>query len=125
MSEEQQQITIEQFKADCEEIVKISNKLGDTWRLHEKDNVVWLESHCVRVLPPAPAPAAGEAEAGLAVQALYEVHHSLSYGVPLLLARFTAASGQLLDHELVRSRLLGGAVTADMVSTLAQLYIIE
>lgn len=117
MSEEQQQITFEQFKADCEEIVKISNKLGDTWRLHEKDNVVWLESHCVRVLPPAPAPAAGEAEAGLAVQALYEVHHSLSYGVPLLLARFTAASGQLLDHELVRSRLLGGAVTADMVST--------
>ena len=114
MSEEQQQITFEQFKADCEEIVKISNKLGDTWRLHEKDNVVWLESHCVRVLPPDPA--AGEAEAGLAVQALYEVHHSLSYGVPLLLARFTAASGQLLDHELVRSRLLGGAVTADMVS---------
>ena len=82
----------------------------------EKDNVVWLESHCVRVLPPAPAPAAGEAEAGLAVQALYEVHHSLSYGVPLLLARFTAASGQLLEYELVRSRLLGGAVTADMVS---------
>ena len=116
MSEEQQQITFEQFKADCEEIVKISNKLGDTWRLHEKDNVVWLENHCVRVLPPAPDLAAGEAEAGRPVQALYEVHHSLSYGVPLLLVRFTAASGQLLDHELVRSRLLGGAVTADMVS---------
>ena len=52
----------------------------------------------------------------LTVRASHQVHYSLSYGVPVLLTRFSLVSGELLGYEEVRRRILHPEVTQDMVS---------
>ena len=128
--EEQLQISYEQFQDDCEDLVKLSNEIGDRWRLCRKNQLVWIEYTCHLVLNDDNV---SEQCDGVqmqeddkdenevkrktsTIQSIYEVHYSLSYGVPVLYCRFSSISGELLDYDIVRTKVLGHDVTNDMVS---------
>jgi len=105
----QLQINSEQFQQDCEQLVKVSNDLGDSWSLCRQGNDVWLENIVFKCF--------NEGEpTSRTVQSTYEIHYNLSYGVPVLYCRFSSMSGELLDHDTVKDLILGDNVTSEMVS---------
>ena len=111
MDDEGQQISYEQFQSDCKEIQEISDKLGDSWQLHDSvgNNLhLELQQYGQMVLE-------NDCQSAT-VQTQYQVHYSFSFGVPVLLCRFSHLSGELIDYGVVRERLLGTCVTTDMIS---------
>ena len=110
--EEQQQISYEQFQEDCKEIKEISDKIGDSWQLNFEGNIVSLELQQYKQMCLSDDDDCHEAT----VQTLFQVHYSLSYGVPVLLCRFSQLSGEMIDYEVVRECVLGTDVTNDMIS---------
>ena len=130
-TDDQVQISYEQFQEDCEKIVKLSDEIGDRWRLCNKNQIIWIEYNCHQVLFDKDGDDSLECdgvqkqdgddkdEANITsstIQSIYEVHYSLSYGVPVLYCRFSSNSGELLDYDIVRTKVLGHDVTNDMVS---------
>ena len=110
-TEEKEDLSYGQFCADVERVVRLSDSLGDTWRLGRQADTVWLElSSCLTVVSEG---------AVKPVTCQYEVHYSLSYRVPVLLVRFSWSSGELVDHETVRREVLGERISYDMVSMAA------
>ena len=112
-SEEKEDLSYDQlhFCADVETLVRLSDCLGDNWRLGRQADTVWLElSSCLNVVSEGTVKP---------VSCQYQVHYSLSYMVPILLVRFSWSSGELVDHDTVRREVLGENVSYDMVSMAA------
>ena len=106
---EEAQISYDQFCSDCQHIVKISEELGDKWRIGQRDDIQWLECQGHKTV-------CDDEDRKLTVLASHEVHYSLSYGIPILFTRFSLMSGELVEYEEVRRRILDPGVTQDMVS---------
>ena len=110
-TEETEGLSYAQFCADVEAVVRLSDCLGDNWRLAREGDTVWLElSSCTTV---------GTEGTVRPVICQYQVHYSLSYRVPVLLVRFSWSSGELVDHDTVRREVLGEKVSYEMVSMAA------
>ena len=110
-TEETAGLSYVQFCADVEAVVRVSDSLGDSWRLGRQGDNVWLElSSCLSVVTEGTV---------RPVISQYQVHYSLSYRVPVLLVRFSWSSGELVDHDTVRREVLGEKVNYDMVSMAA------
>ena len=109
--EETEELSYVQFCADAEAVVRLSDCLGDSWRLERQGDTVWLElSTCKSlVIEGTVRP----------ISSQYQVHYSLSYRVPVLLVRFSWSSGELVDHDTVRREVLGEKVSYEMVSMAA------
>ena len=113
---EEAQISYEQFCSDCQHIVKISEELGDKWRIGQRDGIQWLECQEYKNVNGGDDE---DDDRKLTVLASHEVHYSLSYGVPVLFTRFSLMSGELVEYDQVRRRILEPVVTQDMVSMTA------
>ena len=113
---EEAQISYEQFCSDCQHIVKISEELGDKWRIGQRNGIQWLEFQELKTVNGCDDE---DDDRKLTVLASHEVHYSLSYGVPVLFTRFSLMSGELVEYEQVRRRILDPGVTQDMVSMAA------
>ena len=113
---EEAQISYDQFCSDCQHIVKISEELGDKWRIGQRDGIQWLEFQELKTVKSGDDE---DDDRKLTVLASHEVHYSLSYGVPVLFTRFSLMSGELVEYEQVRRRILDPGVTQDMVSMAA------
>ena len=98
-------LSYEQFQDDCQTLVTISDELGESWRLCRSDSVTWLELQQLRTLETD--------DDEVMVQCLYQVHYSVSYAVPVLLCRFSHMSGEMIDYETVRRRILSHGLTTD------------
>ena len=110
MEDDGQQISFEAFQSDCKAVLEISENLGDSWQLHSTENILYLELQKYKQM------ILGDDCQATTIQTLFQVHYSFSYGVPVLLCRFSHVSGELIDYGVVRERLLGSGVTPDMVS---------
>ena len=115
---EEAQISYEQFCSDCQHIVKISEELGDKWRIGQRDGIQWLECQEYKNVNGGDDEDEDD-DRKLTVLASHEVHYSLSYGVPVLFTRFSLMSGELMEYDQVRRRILDPVVTQDMVSMAA------
>ena len=111
-TEETESLSYDQFCADVEAVVRLSDCLGDNWRLGRQADTVWLELSSCLSLP-------GPEGSVRSVICQYQVHYSLSYRVPVLLVRFSWSSGELVDHDTVRREVLGEKVSYEMVSMAA------
>ena len=111
---EEAQISYDQFCSDCQHIVKISEEVGDKWSIGQRDGIQWLECHQHKTVSDPE-----DEDSKQTVLASHEVHYSLSYGVPILFTRFSQMSGELMNYEAVRRRILEPGVTRDMVSMAA------
>ena len=97
-------LSYEEFSGDCEDLVEISDSLGDGWTLVRQSDSVWLElSQSITV-------------SSRAALCQFQVHYSLSYRVPILLSRYCWSSGELMDHDTARREVLGEMVSYEMVS---------
>ena len=111
-TEETEALSYGQFCADVEAVVRLSDCLGDNWRLGRQADTVWLELSSCLSLPVTEGSVR-------AVICQYQVHYSLAYRVPVLLVRFSWSSGELVDHDTVRREVLGEKVSYEMVSMAA------
>ena len=88
-------LSSEQFSAECQAWVELSDRLGDCWRLEQGVQGCYLRRLATLALQL-------EVQGGLVqVGCEWELHYSLAYSTPLLLARFSHPTGEPLSLEEV------------------------
>ena len=88
-------LSSEEFGAECLAWVELSDRLGDGWRLEQGVQGCYLRRLATQALQ------LGVQEGWVQVGCEWEVHYSLAYSTPLLLARFSHPTGEPLSLEEV------------------------